>query len=170
MRCRRDVRTRRTVPACSRRSPPKLKTSPTTPATQTLTVTGHTNGDRHTGDHRQRLSGRVRIQHRHHERARILVQVPPPQPRRQQDLTARRTVIPASWQTHYTTDLIDLLHVLTLLIAERPAQKTLLDAVLANDQITRTELGTGGALPTITGTNAKPTEFKANQTTPIHGI
>ena len=70
---------------------------------------------------------------------------------------------PVVWPTHYTDDLIDLLHVLTLLVAERPAQKTLLGAVLATDQITRDALDEGEALPTETGTRAKPPEFKANE-------
>ena len=74
---------------------------------------------------------------------------------------------PVSWPTHYTEDLIDLLHILTLLVAERPAQETLLDAVLANDQITRDALDKGGALPKSTGTRAKPPEFKANQSAPL---
>ena len=73
--------------------------------------------------------------------------------------------VPASWQPHYTDDLIDLLNVLALLVAERPAQQTLLDNVLAGAQITRDHLSSAGALPAITGFRAKPSEFKPNQPT-----
>ena len=66
----------------------------------------------------------------------------------------------ASWKAKYTVDLIDLLHVLTLLVREQPAQRQLLDNVLADQQITRKDLEDMQALPSQTGTRAKPPEFK----------
>lgn len=65
-----------------------------------------------------------------------------------------------SWQTGYTSDLVELLRVLTLLVAERPVQQQLLNNILNSPLITHSDLKTAGALPTKTGTTAKPPGFK----------
>ena len=74
-------------------------------------------------------------------------------------------LVPESWTTGYTNDLIDMLHVLTLLVAEQPKQSKLLDKICAEEQITRTELEANGALPVTMGTKAKPPPFGQTQPT-----
>lgn len=71
---------------------------------------------------------------------------------------------PTAWSATYSTDLINLLDVLTLLVAERPAQKKLLDNILNQPLITRNDLETHNAAPTQTGTHAKPPEFQKHNT------
>ncbi len=71
---------------------------------------------------------------------------------------------PPAWTDRYTEDMIDLLHVLTLLTAERPAQQELLEQIMGGTLITRNDLETAGALPTRTGTDAKPAEFQPPKT------
>ncbi len=53
---------------------------------------------------------------------------------------------PDHWLAEYTTDLLDLLHVLGRLIALEPAQATLLDDILAEKLIDHAELTAAGAL------------------------
>ena len=134
------------------------------PATQTLAITGHTNGIATTGTV-SNVSAAVYgyrtatmnvleswFKHRRHV----------PGGKRTSPLDELN---PKAWQPRYTDDLIDLLHVLTLLVAERPAQQELLAAVLSSDQISRDLLDAGGALPIVLGTRAKPREFRPAQPT-----
>jgi len=54
---------------------------------------------------------------------------------------------PNHWLTEYTTDLIDLLHVLTLLTDTHPGQDELLGDITAGKLISVTDLTTIGLLP-----------------------
>ena len=56
-------------------------------------------------------------------------------------------VRPTSWPTEYTTDLLDLLNVLTLVVELEPAQADLLDRVMAGPRVTVDDLTTAGVLP-----------------------
>ncbi len=75
-------------------------------------------------------------------------------------------MIPKVWQTRYTDDLIDLLHVLTLLVEVRLSQQQILDEIKAGTLIDLDTLKAAGALPGIKGTKAKPPEFKPGQQLP----
>ena len=56
-------------------------------------------------------------------------------------------VRPTAWPPAYTTDLLELLHTLTLVTDLEPAQAALLDEVLTGDRITVEELAEAGVLP-----------------------
>lgn len=53
---------------------------------------------------------------------------------------------PAGWLAEYTTELLNVLHVIGLLVTAEPEQAKLLDAICAGPTITRAELETAGAL------------------------
>lgn len=69
-------------------------------------------------------------------------------------------IVPSAWQSQYTSDLIDLLNVLTLLVSERLNQQRLLEDILDGPQIARSDMQAADALPNLTGTNAKPPAHK----------
>ena len=54
---------------------------------------------------------------------------------------------PTSWPPEYTSDLLDLLNVLTLLVEMEPAQADLLDRVMSGPRVTVEDLTTTGVLP-----------------------
>jgi hypothetical protein len=67
---------------------------------------------------------------------------------------------PDHWLPEYTTDLLDLLNVLGLLIDLEPLQEELLDKVCSGPLISETELKEAGALDAVTGqlkSTTKPT-------------
>ncbi len=76
-------------------------------------------------------------------------------------------MIPDIWRINYTNDMIDLLHVLTLLVEARPDQQRLLDEIKAGTLIGLDALQ-AAALPDVKvkGTQAKPPEFKPDQQLP----
>jgi hypothetical protein len=55
---------------------------------------------------------------------------------------------PAGWLPEYTSDLLDLLHVLGRLVALEPAQADLLSRICAGPLRSAVELGAAGALAT----------------------
>lgn len=66
-------------------------------------------------------------------------------------------VVVESWPAHYTTELLDLLNVLTLLIDLEPAQAELLDEITAGTLIDVNELTSADVLPVEpTGSKRKP--------------
>ncbi|MDP9203249.1 MAG: N-6 DNA methylase [Gemmatimonadota bacterium] len=65
---------------------------------------------------------------------------------------------PDHWIAEYTTDLIDLLHVLGALVALEPQQLALLDAICAGPLITSSEL----AIPAQAGTAVTPRSGKSS--------
>ncbi|MCY4067536.1 MAG: N-6 DNA methylase [Acidimicrobiaceae bacterium] len=75
-------------------------------------------------------------------------------------------MVPETWRTRYTDDLIDLLHVLTLLVDARPEQRRLLDEIKAGPLIGLDTLKAAGALPGVKGTRAKPAEFEPGRQSP----
>jgi hypothetical protein len=66
------------------------------------------------------------------------------------------SIQPEGWLPEYTTDLLDLLHVLGRLIALEPAQADLLDRICAGPLRSAEELGTAGALAMPEAASAKP--------------
>lgn len=65
--------------------------------------------------------------------------------RRKRDPDGRRSsalddIVATRWPAAWTTELVDLLHVVALLVAHEPQQATLLDEVLAGPQITTADL------------------------------
>ena len=68
-----------------------------------------------------------------------------PQARGEQSLLD--DVRPTSWPSAYTSDLLELLHVLTLVTDLEPAQTALLDKVMEGPRITVTDLTEAGVLP-----------------------
>lgn len=56
-------------------------------------------------------------------------------------------VRPTYWPTEYTTDLLDLLNVLTLVVEQEPAQEDLLDRVMEAPLVTVTDLTDAAVLP-----------------------
>lgn len=54
---------------------------------------------------------------------------------------------PASWPPEYTSDLLDLLNVLTLLVEMEPEQAELLEAVMTGPRVTVEDLTGAGVLP-----------------------
>jgi hypothetical protein len=71
-------------------------------------------------------------------------------------------VQPESWPAEYTTDLIDLLHVLGRVVALEPKQASILERILAGPRLDYTTLQAAGALsasekvPAKVGKKAKP--------------
>ena len=63
---------------------------------------------------------------------------------------------PETWLAEYTTELLDLLNVLGLLVELEPAQKAMLDRVLTSPLLTVAELRTAGAL--VLGSGAAAAE------------
>jgi hypothetical protein len=53
---------------------------------------------------------------------------------------------PPGWLAEYTTELLNVIHVLGLLVKAEPQQAALLDAIIAGPTITRAELEAAGAL------------------------
>jgi hypothetical protein len=68
-----------------------------------------------------------------------------PQARGEQ--SALDDVRPTSWPSAYTTDLLGLLHVLTLVTDLEPAQSALLDKVMEGPRVTVADLTETGVLP-----------------------
>jgi hypothetical protein len=58
---------------------------------------------------------------------------------------------PERWPSEYTTELLDLLHVLTRLVALEPSQNDLLDRICAGAVITEVQLSDAGALHVTAG-------------------
>ena len=52
---------------------------------------------------------------------------------------------PEAWQAEYTSELLNVLHVLTLLIDLEPRQAALLDRICAGPALTNAELAASGA-------------------------
>lgn len=71
-----------------------------------------------------------------------------PQARGEQSLLD--DVRPTSWPSAYTTDLLELLHVLTLVTDLEPAQAGLLDQIMEGPRITVADLTEAGVLPVPT--------------------
>ncbi|MDO8308925.1 MAG: type ISP restriction/modification enzyme [Actinomycetota bacterium] len=69
-------------------------------------------------------------------------------------------VRPTTWPTAYTTDLLDLLNVLTLVVELEPAQADLLDRVMAGPRITVNDLTAAGVLPVPDASRSLPKEDK----------
>ena len=65
---------------------------------------------------------------------------------------------PETWLAEYTTELLDLLNVLGLLIEMEPQQATMLDRVLAGPLLTVAMLRESGVLPAGSGAAAKVAE------------
>ncbi len=63
---------------------------------------------------------------------------------------------PDHWLAEYTSDLLDILHVLGLLIDLEPEQATLLDAVCSGPMLSRADLAAAGALTLPEGHPGKP--------------
>jgi hypothetical protein len=70
-------------------------------------------------------------------------------------------VVAQSWSPRWTTQLLDLLNVLGLLIGEEPGQKELLDAVCAGPLITVEDLTGLGVLP-VAATARRPTKVRTS--------
>ncbi len=66
---------------------------------------------------------------------------------------------PDGWLAEYTTDLLDLLHVLSRLVALEPAQAALLSRICAQPLLGADELRAAGAL-TMPEEKAAPSEHK----------
>lgn len=73
-------------------------------------------------------------------------------------------VRPTEWPAAFTTDLLDLLHVLVLVTDRHPSQRALLEGVLAAPLITTQELEEAGVLP-VPAAARKP--FARTRTNPI---
>ena len=69
-------------------------------------------------------------------------------------------VRPTSWPTEYTTDLLDLLNVLTLVVELEPVQAELLDRVMAGPRITVADLTDVGILPVPESARSLPKSGK----------
>lgn len=67
-------------------------------------------------------------------------------------------VRPTSWPTEYTTDLLDVLNVLALVVELEPAQVELLDRVMAGSRITVSDLTEAGVLPVPQTARSLPKE------------
>lgn len=65
-------------------------------------------------------------------------------------------VRPTTWPTEYTTDLLDLLNVLTLVVEAEPAQAALLDRVMVGPRITVSDLTAEGVLPVPEASRSLP--------------
>jgi hypothetical protein len=63
---------------------------------------------------------------------------------------------PKGWLPEYTTDLLDLLHVLGRLIALEPAQADLLNRICAGPLRSADELGPAGAFAMPEAASAEP--------------
>ncbi|MDQ1249058.1 MAG: hypothetical protein QG597_3432 [Actinomycetota bacterium] len=63
---------------------------------------------------------------------------------------------PTTWPTEYTTDLLDLLNVLTLVVEAEPAQAALLDRVMVGPRITVSDLTAEGVLPVPEASRSLP--------------
>jgi hypothetical protein len=70
------------------------------------------------------------------------------------------SIQPKSWLPEYTTDLLDLLHVLGRLIALEPAQADLLNRICASPLLGADELSSAGAF-TIAVEKSAPSEHKS---------
>jgi hypothetical protein len=66
------------------------------------------------------------------------------------------SIQPEGWLPEYTTDLLDLLHVLGRLIALEPKQADLLDRICAGPLRSAEELQAAGAFATPEAVSAKP--------------
>ena len=65
-----------------------------------------------------------------------------------------QAIQPDHWMSAYTTDLLDLLHVLTLLVDLEPEQAILLDKACNGALISEAELQAEGALGAIAAATA----------------
>jgi len=65
-------------------------------------------------------------------------------------------VQPGGWLPEYTTDLLDLLHVLGRLVALEPLQADLLNRICAGPLRSTEELGAAGALAMPEAATSKP--------------
>jgi hypothetical protein len=70
------------------------------------------------------------------------------------------SIQPKSWLPEYTTDLLDLLHVLGRLIALEPAQADLLNRICASPLLGADELSSAGAF-TIAAEKSEPSKDKS---------
>ncbi|MDO8308968.1 MAG: type ISP restriction/modification enzyme [Actinomycetota bacterium] len=76
-------------------------------------------------------------------------------------------VRPDTWPSEYTTDLLDLLHVLTLVTDLEATQAELLERVMAGPRLTVTDLGGAGILPVPDGARTPP---KARYEDPVRQL
>lgn len=81
-----------------------------------------------------------------------------PQSRGEQ--SALDDVRPTSWPAEYTTDLLDLLNVLTLVVELEPVQAEVLDRVMVGPRITVADLTDSGVLPVPESARSLPKSGK----------
>jgi hypothetical protein len=72
------------------------------------------------------------------------------------EIAVKKYIQPEGWLPEYTTDLLDLLHVLGRLIALEPAQADLLNRICAGPLRSAEELRAAGAFVIPETTSAKP--------------
>jgi hypothetical protein len=89
-----------------------------------------------------------------------------PEGRRSSPLDA---IHPPAWTAQYTTELLELLNVLTLVVDLEPEQADLLERVLQGPQITVETLTTAGVLPPTPAARAKPAVPNVGQDTLLDG-
>ena len=66
-------------------------------------------------------------------------------------------IVSTFWEADWTTELLDLLNVLTLLVDLEPAQDLLLDRIISRPLVSVSDLIAAGVLPVITrGETEKP--------------
>ena len=88
-------------------------------------------------------------------------------PKARGDQSPLDDIRPASWPADYTTDLLDLLNVLTLVVGCEPAQADLLDRVMAAPRITVSDLAEDGVLPVPDDVRKLPKEGKSSTAQPM---
>lgn len=81
-------------------------------------------------------------------------------PRARGDQSPLDDVRPTSWPTEYTTDLLDLLNVLTLVVELEPVQAELLDRVMAGPRVTVNDLTRQGVLPVPESARSLPKQVQ----------
>jgi hypothetical protein len=70
--------------------------------------------------------------------------------------TPLNDVLPAAWPARWTVELLDLINVLSLLVAMEPEQGKLLKAVMAGPLITADDLTAQGVLPVPPSASKEP--------------
>jgi len=71
-----------------------------------------------------------------------------------------------TWRPEYTSDLVDLLHVLGLLEQQEQAQADTLEAIANDASITTGDLTAAGVLPVPAAAQKKPSTAKAAPSDP----
>jgi hypothetical protein len=72
--------------------------------------------------------------------------------RRKRDPDGRRSspledIVPTSWDADWTSELLEMLNVLAMLVELEPTQAALLERIVTSPQITVSDLTTAGVLP-----------------------